>query len=95
MTPQAIVLNGGSSSGKSSIVRALQALLPEPRLAFGIDDFVAALPAEMLSAAWTCSGSASAAIATLPHTANSNVATAPRVWPRSKLTPSTKASATT
>ena len=50
MTPQVIVLNGGSSSGKSSIVRALQALLPEPWLAFGVDDFVEALPAKMLAA---------------------------------------------
>jgi chloramphenicol 3-O phosphotransferase len=49
MTTQVIVLNGGSSSGKSSIVRALQALLPEPWLAFSIDDFVEALPAKMLT----------------------------------------------
>lgn len=50
MTAQVIVLNGGSSSGKSSIVRALQALLPESWLAFSIDDFVEALPAKMLTA---------------------------------------------
>ena len=50
MTTQVIVLNGGSSSGKSSIVRALQALLPEPWLAFSIDDFVEALPAKLLTA---------------------------------------------
>jgi chloramphenicol 3-O phosphotransferase len=33
MTPgatQLIVLNGGSSSGKSGIVRCLQAMLPDP-----------------------------------------------------------------
>jgi chloramphenicol 3-O phosphotransferase len=42
-----IVLNGGSSSGKSGIVRCLQAVLPEPWLAFGVDSFVEALPAAM------------------------------------------------
>jgi chloramphenicol 3-O phosphotransferase len=40
-----ILLNGGSSSGKSTIARAVQALLPEPWLTFGVDTFVAALPA--------------------------------------------------
>ncbi len=42
-----IILNGGSSSGKSGIVRCLQAVLPEPWLAFGCDSFVDALPAKM------------------------------------------------
>ncbi len=42
-----IILNGGSSSGKSEIVRCLQALLPDPWLAFGCDSFVEALPAAM------------------------------------------------
>jgi chloramphenicol 3-O phosphotransferase len=42
---QVIVLNGGSSSGKSGIARCLQAVLPDPWLAFGTDTFVAALPA--------------------------------------------------
>ncbi|MFB6634485.1 chloramphenicol phosphotransferase CPT [Streptomyces sp. NPDC056362] len=42
-----ILLNGGSSSGKSGIVRCLQSLLPEPWLAFGVDSFVDALPASM------------------------------------------------
>jgi chloramphenicol 3-O phosphotransferase len=42
-----IVLNGGSSSGKSGIVRCLQAVLPDPWLAFGVDSFVEALPARM------------------------------------------------
>ncbi|MFF4641102.1 chloramphenicol phosphotransferase CPT [Streptomyces sp. NPDC001389] len=41
---QVIVLNGGSSSGKSGIVRCLQAVLPEPWLAFGVDTLVAAMP---------------------------------------------------
>lgn len=44
MTGQVILINGGSSSGKSSIARELQAILPDPWLAFGIDDFVDALP---------------------------------------------------
>jgi chloramphenicol 3-O phosphotransferase len=42
-----IVLNGGSSSGKSGIARCLQAVLPDPWLAFGTDTFVDALPAAM------------------------------------------------
>ncbi|MGY1500095.1 chloramphenicol phosphotransferase CPT [Streptomyces sp. QTS52] len=42
-----VVLNGGSSSGKSEIVRCLQAELPDPWLAFGCDSFVDALPAKM------------------------------------------------
>ncbi|MFC0625799.1 chloramphenicol phosphotransferase CPT [Kribbella deserti] len=47
MTTRLIVLNGGSSSGKSGIVRCLQAVLPEPWLAFGVDGFVDALPAAL------------------------------------------------
>ncbi|MFI6320683.1 chloramphenicol phosphotransferase CPT [Nonomuraea sp. NPDC050556] len=47
MTKQMIVLNGGSSAGKSEIVRRLQAVLPEPWLAFGVDAFVDALPPAM------------------------------------------------
>ena len=39
-----IVLNGGSSSGKSSLARRLQTVLPEPWLTFGIDDLVEAMP---------------------------------------------------
>ncbi|MFJ5547964.1 chloramphenicol phosphotransferase CPT [Streptomyces sp. NPDC093225] len=42
-----IILNGGSSAGKSGIVRCLQAVLPEPWLAFGCDSFVDALPAAL------------------------------------------------
>lgn len=45
-----IILNGGSSSGKSSIARALQVLLPEPWLTFGVDDFVDALPPALQNA---------------------------------------------
>ncbi len=47
MTTQVIVLNGGSSSGKSSIVRCLQAVLPDPWLAFGIDNLLEAMPASL------------------------------------------------
>ncbi|MGW4835077.1 chloramphenicol phosphotransferase CPT [Streptomyces globisporus] len=47
MTIQVIVLNGGSSSGKSGIVRCLQAELPTPWLAAAIDTFVDSLPASL------------------------------------------------
>ncbi|MEV6035887.1 chloramphenicol phosphotransferase CPT [Nonomuraea sp. NPDC052116] len=47
MTTQVIVLNGGSSSGKSGIVRCLQAVLPDPWLALGVDSLVEAMPASM------------------------------------------------
>ncbi|WP_067275148.1 chloramphenicol phosphotransferase CPT [Streptomyces jeddahensis] len=47
MTTQVIILNGGSSSGKSGIVRCLQAVLPDPWLAFGVDSFVDSLPSKM------------------------------------------------
>ncbi|MFE4860108.1 chloramphenicol phosphotransferase CPT [Streptomyces sp. NPDC056670] len=42
-----IVLNGGSSSGKSGIVRCLQAVLPGAWLAFGVDSLDAAMPAAL------------------------------------------------
>lgn len=45
MAVQVIILNGGSSSGKSGIARCLQAVLPEPWLAFGTDTLVEAMPA--------------------------------------------------
>lgn len=41
---QVIVLNGGSSSGKSSIARALQDILPGRWLTFGTDVLTEALP---------------------------------------------------
>jgi chloramphenicol 3-O phosphotransferase len=44
-----IILNGGSSSGKSGIVLCLQSVLPDPWLAFGCDSFVEAMPARMRS----------------------------------------------
>ncbi|MFI6088130.1 chloramphenicol phosphotransferase CPT [Streptomyces sp. NPDC051218] len=50
MTTQVIVLNGGSSSGKSGIARCLQAVLPDPWLAFGCDTLVDAMPASLRTA---------------------------------------------
>ena len=44
---EVIVLNGGSSSGKSGIARCLQAVLPDPWLALGTDTLVDAMPASM------------------------------------------------
>jgi chloramphenicol 3-O phosphotransferase len=48
---QVIILNGGSSSGKSGIARCLQAVLPDPWLAFGTDTLTVAMPAYMQSSA--------------------------------------------
>jgi chloramphenicol 3-O phosphotransferase len=39
-----IVLNGGSSSGKSGIARCLQTVLPQPWLTLGIDTFIQTMP---------------------------------------------------
>ncbi|MEV6521608.1 chloramphenicol phosphotransferase CPT [Longispora sp. NPDC051575] len=50
MAAQVIVLNGGSSSGKSTIARALQELLPESWVTFGTDTLVDALPPRLLAA---------------------------------------------
>ncbi|MYS11564.1 chloramphenicol phosphotransferase CPT [Streptomyces sp. SID6041] len=47
MTTRMIILNGGSSAGKSGIVRCLQAVLPEPWLAFGVDSLIEAMPRAM------------------------------------------------
>ena len=47
VTTQVIVLNGGSSSGKSGIARCLQAILPDPWLAVGTDMLVQAILASM------------------------------------------------
>lgn len=47
MKTQVIVLNGGSSSGKSGIARCLQAVLPDPWLALGTDTMVDAMPASL------------------------------------------------
>jgi chloramphenicol 3-O phosphotransferase len=51
VTTQVIVLNGGSSSGKSGIARCLQAVLPDPWLAFGTDTLVQAMPASRRTSA--------------------------------------------
>ena len=45
---QVIVLNGGSSSGKTGIARCLQAVLPQPWIRLGVDDLVDALPPSLL-----------------------------------------------
>ena len=45
------MLNGGSSSGKSGIARCLQAILPDPWLAFGTDTLVQAMPMSMQTSA--------------------------------------------
>ncbi|WP_432171914.1 chloramphenicol phosphotransferase CPT [Streptomyces sp. 1222.5] len=44
---QVIVVNGGSSSGKSAVVRCLQAVLPGPWLALGTDTLIEAMPASL------------------------------------------------
>ena len=50
VTPGTIVLlNGTSSSGKTSIVRALQARMGEPWLHTGIDEYAPRLPAKFTS----------------------------------------------
>lgn len=41
---EAIVLNGGSSSGKSSLARCLQGILGPSWLTLGVDDLIRALP---------------------------------------------------
>lgn len=47
MNTQVIVLNGGSSSGKSAIARSLQVVLPEAWLSLSIDTLVDAMPARL------------------------------------------------
>ena len=47
--PHVVVLNGISSSGTSSLARAVQQLLPEPYLVLGVDDLIDALPPAMLA----------------------------------------------
>lgn len=41
------MLNGGSSSGKSGIARCLQAVLPDPWLATGVDKLIDAMPVSL------------------------------------------------
>jgi chloramphenicol 3-O phosphotransferase len=47
---QVIVLNGGSSSGKTGVARCLQAILPRPWLRIGVDDLLDALPPSLMGA---------------------------------------------
>ena len=44
MTTQVIVLNGGSSSGKTGVARCLKAILAQPWISIGVDDLLNALP---------------------------------------------------
>lgn len=48
MTTHVIVLNGGSSSGKTGIARCLQAILPQPWIRIGVDDLLDALPPSLM-----------------------------------------------
>jgi chloramphenicol 3-O phosphotransferase len=49
VTPfQVVLLNGGSSAGKSTIARCLQSLLAKSWLTFGIDDLMDAMPPGLL-----------------------------------------------
>ncbi|MFH8594693.1 chloramphenicol phosphotransferase CPT [Streptomyces rimosus] len=44
-----VVLNGGSSSGTSTLIRQLQELLPRPWLTFGVDSFIESLPRSLVT----------------------------------------------
>ncbi|WP_211240742.1 chloramphenicol phosphotransferase CPT [Hamadaea tsunoensis] len=50
MTTRVVVLNGGSSAGKSAIARRLQDVLPEPWLSLSVDTLVDAMPAALRTA---------------------------------------------
>lgn len=50
MMTQVVVLNGGSSSGKTGIARCLQAILPQPWIRLGVDNLVDALPPSLTGA---------------------------------------------
>lgn len=45
---QVIILNGGSSSGKSTIATCLQDILPSPWLQFSVDTLIDAMPKKLL-----------------------------------------------
>lgn len=51
MPGRVIVLNGTSSSGKSSLGRALQARLPDHWMLLGIDSFITSLPLRLYGTA--------------------------------------------
>jgi len=61
MPTQVIVLNGGSSSGKSTIARHLQDLLPDAWLTFGVDTLVDAMPERLRVSGGGGSGGGAAA----------------------------------
>jgi chloramphenicol 3-O phosphotransferase len=48
---QIIVLNGGSSSGKSGIIRCLIAILPTPWISLGVDDLPDLRPTSLMTPA--------------------------------------------
>lgn len=48
LTTQVIVLNGSSSSGKTTIARCLKAILPTPWISLSIDDLLHALPPSLM-----------------------------------------------
>ncbi|MFB6501776.1 MULTISPECIES: chloramphenicol phosphotransferase CPT [unclassified Streptomyces] len=50
MKTRMIVLNGGSSSGKTGIARCLQAVLPDQWLLLGVDTLIDAMPSSMQAA---------------------------------------------
>lgn len=50
MTTQIIVLNGGSSSGKSGITRCLKHVLALPWINLGVDDLIERLPPSLVDA---------------------------------------------
>jgi chloramphenicol 3-O phosphotransferase len=50
MAYDVVMLNGASSAGKSSLARALQELIPEPWLTFGIDTLITAMPFKLTGA---------------------------------------------
>lgn len=64
---QVIVLNGGSSSGKSGIVRCLQAVLPDSWLAVGVDMLIEAMPASMQASDGGIELAADGAVNVGPH----------------------------
>jgi chloramphenicol 3-O phosphotransferase len=49
MAAGVVVLNGGSSAGKTSIGRCLQDLLPRPWLLLGVDDLIDIAPSSLVS----------------------------------------------
>jgi chloramphenicol 3-O phosphotransferase len=67
MSTRLIVLNGGSSSGKSGIARCLQAVLPQPWLTFGTDSLTEAMPAALTSSAAGLAISADGSVAVGPE----------------------------